>query len=135
MSNGKVKNFLEGENSPTSRKIQQLEKEVKFHAKLANNYLERLNSLEAELENKDSELAELQATIQQLEKNKVKLLAEKDNQIATLTNELHNTNQNYHLLTNCGGNLLTKRQNFIQILTANLPADRIQTELGDIYHG
>lgn len=146
MNNGKdlsfeIKNFLETNPKNTTelpaptRKIKQLEKEVKFHAKLANNYLERLQSLEAELGNKELEITEAKTFIQQLKKETSKLLAEKDKQITLLNSELNNTQQNSHFLTSCDGNLLTKRQNFIQILTANLPAELIKEELGDIYQG
>ncbi|CAG8526615.1 30866_t:CDS:1 [Racocetra persica] len=103
MNNGKslsleIPNFLEEENSPATRKIKRLEKEVlakqkeiNFHSKQATNYCERLQSLEVELKDKDQQISGLKSVIQQLKEETSKLLTEKDQQISVLTRELQDS--------------------------------------------
>ena len=54
-----------GENS---EKIQQLQEAVKFYSKKADGYLQNLQRLEAENDNKDLKIEELKSTIRQLKK-------------------------------------------------------------------
>src|SRR6185312_856342 len=57
---------------------EELKEKVRFEAQKAQNYLESLQRLEVELDNKDVEIEEFETAIQQLKKQVLKKALEKD---------------------------------------------------------